>query len=244
MLEEWPAAPLRPLPGQGGALVIFVSLKPSEARLRELSALLSADERAKAERYAFPELSARSAAARGQLREILGAALQRPPPSLRFAYGKSGKPALEGGELAFNVTHSGDLALVALAFSGEVGVDLELHKPRSYDDVARRFFARGEQQRLFDVPAAQRAPEFFRLWTAKEAFVKCTGDGITVPLEDFEARFTGGEQGHIEVLRGPALGRSFWLSSLPAGEGVSAAICGEGPPLQVQLARWWRRDSA
>jgi 4'-phosphopantetheinyl transferase len=232
-LAHWP-----PLPAAGEALVLALSLDPPAERLRELRALLSPDELAKADRFVFPELRVRSAAARGQLREVLGAALGAPPASLRFEYGKNGKPSLLGlGPLRFNVSHSGGVALVALALR-ELGADVELHRPRSYDDVAQRFFAPGEVTRLFALPAELRGPAFFETWTAKEAFVKATGEGITVPLADFEARWQAPGRGHIEVLRGPAQGRSFWLRALPVGPGASGALVGEGTPPRVSLARW------
>src|SRR2546421_12655378 len=122
MLPDWPTRE-RVMPADGEALVLALSLAVSPERLAALRALLSPDEIAKADRFAFPELRARSAAARGQLREILGAALERDPASLRFDYGPRGKPDLSGAPLRFNVSHSGELALVALALR-EIGVDV------------------------------------------------------------------------------------------------------------------------
>ena len=230
-------------------------LQPGPERLEALRGLLSADELEKADRYAFPELKIRSAAARGQLREILGAALGVPAGSLRFQYGENGKPSLLGAPgssppLHFNVSHSADVALISIA-DREHGVDVEVHRDRSYEDVARRFFAAAEVDRLFALPAGDRKAAFFDTWTAKEAFVKATGVGITVPLADFEARWHAagesrsssirertGSDGHIEVLRGPASGRPFWLRSLEVGEGVSAAIVAEGERLLVSTALW------
>lgn len=219
------------------AIVLAISLEPDAARLDALRAHLSADELEKADRFAFPELRARSAAARGQLREILGAALSAPASSLRFLYGENGKPSLSGAPLRFNVSHSGGLALVSLSLR-EHGVDVELHKPRSYDDVARRFFAAAEVERLFALPDDQRGRAFFDTWTAKEAFVKATGDGITVPLADFESRWTAVGAGEIEVLRGPARGRRFSLRALDVGQGASAALVVEGGPVALRLGRY------
>jgi 4'-phosphopantetheinyl transferase len=217
-------------------VVLAAGLSPAPARLQALRALLSADELEKADKFVFPEHRARSAAARGQLREILGAALSLDPRALRFEYGPKGKPSLVGAPLSFNVTHSGDLALVSLAHVAH-GVDLELHRDRGYDDVARRFFAAGEVSRLMALPEAQRGSAFFETWTAKEAFVKATGDGITVLLADFEARWDAPGEGHIELLADQAPGR-FWLRALDVGPGASAALVVAGPRLQVRVFRW------
>ncbi len=214
-------------PARDEVKVISLSLSPAPERLRELRALLSPDEVAKVDRFYTEELRTRAAAARGQLREALGEALGRPPASLRFVYGESGKPALEAGELHFNLSHSGDRALLALAHA-PIGVDLELHRSAGYEEVGRRFFAAGEVARLLALAPADRAAEFFRTWTAKEAFLKCTGDGITVPLADFESRWTAPGAGFIEVLRGAAFGRRFWLRALDAGDSAAAAVVGEG----------------
>lgn len=260
LLPPWPPAPALLLPAPGEVLVLAFSLAPPIDRLESLRALLDGDERAKVERFVFPELRARAVASRGELRQILGAALALDPTALKFAYGANGKPSLSGpgsaARLRFNLSHSGDLALLALAHGaggelgargelsagGELGVDVELHRDRSYDDIARRFFALGEQARLFALPPEQRRLAFFDIWTAKEAFVKATGDGITVPLDDFEARLRdeddqGVRAGHIEVLR-RGDGRAFWLRALPMGVGASGALVGTGPEPVVRLARW------
>ena len=267
MLPPWPESTREIAPPQGAAHVFAVWLRPGPQRLAELRGLLSADEVAKADRFAFPELKVRSAAARGQLREILGAALGVPKAELKFQYGENGKPRLaEAGPLHFNVSHSGDLALVSLS-DREHGVDVELHKDRSYDDVARRFFAAAEVEQLFSLPDAAREAAFFDTWTAKEAFVKATGVGITVPLGDFEARWQRptpaerrsrgsaawfgntsgarrqggvglGAEGHIEVLRGPAQGRPFWLQALQMADGASGAIVAEGARVPVSVSLW------
>jgi 4'-phosphopantetheinyl transferase len=237
MLPAWPPPPAALFPPEGEALVLALSLALPGEQVRALRELLSQDERAKSDRFAFPELGARSTAARGQLRQILGGALEKPPAALRFEYGASGKPALAEGALRFNLSHSGDLALLALARC-DLGVDVELHAPRSLADVAQRFFALGERARFFASPPELRTACFFETWTAKEAFVKATGDGITVPLEDFEARWDAPGEGHIEVLRGPTSGRRFWLRALEVGEGASGALVAEGAPLVVRCANW------
>jgi 4'-phosphopantetheinyl transferase len=125
-----------------------------------LDDLLCADERARAARIVPARKRVLWARSRGVLRALLGRYLERDPRALRFALGPHGKPALahdgtDEGDLRFNLSHSGGLALVAVTAGHEVGVDLELARERY-------------------------TAEFLRTWVAREAVVKCRGLGIEV----------------------------------------------------------------
>ena len=101
-------------------------------KLNGFEALLQPDESERAARFRFPHHRARYTAARGILRSILGIHLGFPPQNLRFAYGEHGKPGLAepvGTRLEFNLSHSGDLAVYAVALGRRVGVDVERIKP-------------------------------------------------------------------------------------------------------------------
>ncbi len=209
------------------------TLAPPAERLSELRALLSPEESAREARFVFPDLRDKFAAGRGQLRELLGAALGQDPRALGFQYGESGKPALVAGELRFNLSHSGEVALLALSLHRELGVDVEVFKQRAYLEVGTRFFAPAERAELLATRADEQPAKFFDIWTAKEAFVKATGQGITVPLEDFERRWDAPGVGHIEILRGPHAGRPFWLRRLQLGPLAAGALVCEGGPLEV-----------
>src|SRR5207248_5283242 len=94
-------------------------------------------------------------------------------------YGPHGKPYLAGSPVRFNISHSGALALIALA-QVEVGADVELPRKRQSDAIARRFYAPGEIERLFaEADAEKRADAFFRRSTCKEAFLKGTCEGLS-----------------------------------------------------------------
>src|SRR5207244_2000937 len=103
--------------------------------------------------------------------------------SLRFRAGTHGKPALEfpeeGAALHFNLSHSGDLAILAVA-AAEIGVDVERIAPRpSLERLAERFFSKREVQAFGGVPAAFRSAAFYGAWVRKEAFLKATGLGLS-----------------------------------------------------------------
>jgi 4'-phosphopantetheinyl transferase len=122
--------------------------------------------------------------AQSGLRRILGLYLGMPPRAITFAYGPAGKPMLERNPagLAFNLTTTADLALVAISAGAEVGIDCERLRPRrDLDAIARRMFSSDQAQLLLDTPAAGRLECFYRAWTALEADAKADGRGLFRP---------------------------------------------------------------
>ena len=144
--------------------------------------LLIPCERARADRFHFRRDRDLFIAGRAQLRRILGAYLRQSPEALRFTYGESGKPALSG-PLAFNLSHSGGFAALAVA-RFQLGVDIECVRPIE-EAVAERFFAADEVMRLRGLPQEQQTEAFFACWTRKEAYVKALGDGLLLSLDSF-----------------------------------------------------------
>ena len=118
------------------------------------------------------------------LRRILGLYLGIPPGAIDFAHGPAGKPMLERNPagLAFNLTTTADLALVAISAGAEVGIDCERLRPRrDLDAIARRMFSSEQARLLLETPAAERLACFYRAWTALEADAKADGRGLFRP---------------------------------------------------------------
>ncbi|MEO0820269.1 MAG: 4'-phosphopantetheinyl transferase superfamily protein [Pseudomonadota bacterium] len=154
---------------------------------------LDAEERARAARFARPELAERFSAAHAQMRAVLGGYLGVPPTDLRFGAGAQGKPALSAPAqpwpLDFNLSHSGERALLAVGRGGPLGVDIEATRIfDTMDDLARRIFAPAETAALEALAPARRVAGFFACWTRKEAVVKADGRGLSLPLESFVVR--------------------------------------------------------
>jgi 4'-phosphopantetheinyl transferase len=163
----------------------------AEAGLREQ---LSPDEVARAERFAKPRDRSRFVVARGTLRALLGSFLDERPGAVPLEEGPSGKPRLADSEhgLHFNVSHSGDLALICIAECGEVGVDLEAVRPvPSAVPIARRYFTPEEASFVEgrrpdgDDGAAGVDRRFLFCWTRKEALAKAVGAGLSLDLRGF-----------------------------------------------------------
>lgn len=154
----------------------------------KLLQLLGADEQARVQRRASAILRARYVRAHADLRRILGLYLGLPPAEIAFAQGPHGKPALAASQTAarleFNLTGSGDLALLAISLEAPVGVDCEQIRPcRELLGIARRMFSPEVAQALADTPEPERIDAFYTAWTALEAEVKADGRGLFGPRD-------------------------------------------------------------
>jgi 4'-phosphopantetheinyl transferase len=172
-----------------------ISMRQHPAHITRLLATLSSDERVRANRLLSAHRRNRFIAARGALRAILASYLGRPAASLAFNYGTHGKPTLlaegEDDGLSFNLSHSRDMALCAVTRGRPIGVDIEFIARRTpIEEVAERFFARTEREALKALPLSLRREAFFRCWTAKEAYIKATAEGLARPLSQFSVSAT------------------------------------------------------
>ena len=169
------------------------NLELSLPKIERLTALLSSDEIARANRFRFPQHKRRFIVARGILRQLLGDYLTVAPHSLNFTYEPRGKPMLtkvNNTALQFNISHSREYALFGFTRRHLIGVDLEYR--RSMPDclkIAQRFFSAKEFKMLKDAAEDERAKLFFQLWTAKEAYLKALGTGLSVSLASVEIAF-------------------------------------------------------
>lgn len=183
----FPTAGPRPLglPAETAARGWWVGLDPPPATRERLAATLSADERARARRLGCERQRRRFVVRRGWLRAILGAELGLAPAAVVLAEGEHGKPRLAGAErrLRFSLSSSGGLAVYALAWDREVGIDVERLAPvPELPELAAHLFSPGERAHVRDLDGEARLAAFYRVWTRKEALVKAAGTGIAVPL--------------------------------------------------------------
>ena len=197
------------------------------ARLR---AMLSAEERERAARFYSVQLAERWTVARGALRYILATYSGAEPRSLEFRFGLYGKPELatpvEG--LSFSLSHTGDLALLAIGCGRRLGIDAET--VRSGVELAylsRRFFAPAEADEILGLPPDQRLAAFFACWTRKEAFVKALGTGLSLPLDSFQVTTRPDQPARLVAVGGD---KSPCWSLVDLGEPrVAATLAVEGP---------------
>ena len=150
---------------------------PTEAA-RRVAATTGA-ERERASRFRLPRHAERYLSAHGVLRLILSDVLACDPHALRLAAKPEGKPFLEDAPLEFNMSHSGDMALIAVSSGRQVGVDVEQLRPMpDLASLAARVCNEGELASIMGLAQADRERAFFAVWTRKEALAKATGEGI------------------------------------------------------------------
>jgi 4'-phosphopantetheinyl transferase len=210
------------------------SLNSTAAEVKILKHTLMAEELRRAGRYHFQKDREHFIVARGLLRTILGRYLDVEPGQVRFCYGAHGKPALEvePGEdtLSFNLSHSHGLALFAVSRGRELGIDLEYVQAHLADDqITERFFSPREVELLRGLPKDVQREAFFIFWTRKEAFIKATGKGLSLPLNQFEVSLVPGKPIVLLGANGDHQETFRWsLQPLAAGSGYAAALCVEG----------------
>jgi 4'-phosphopantetheinyl transferase len=118
---------------------------------------------------------------REALREILSRYLGEEPAAISLRLAEGGKPELAepGSELRFNLSHSGELALVAVALGREVGVDVErIDRRRDVLKLAERWLGADAAAAVRAAPAQERIEVFYAAWTRHEALVKCIGTSV------------------------------------------------------------------
>lgn len=175
---------------------------------------LSPEERTRAQRFLVEPPRRAFILTRGTLRLLLGKYLDRAPSELSFRYTEFGKPLLnEGNELRFNVSHTDGVALLAFVRGTEVGVDVEKIRPvKDLKDLANRFFSVSERQKLNELELEDELhAAFFRCWTRKEAYIKGKGEGLSIPLHQFDVSIELGETQALIATRPEASEADRWL---------------------------------
>ena len=190
---------------------------------------ISADEIDRADRFRFAKDRDQFVTGRGLLRQLLSAYLGITPDSVNFVLGQRGKPAL--GQIGqypihFNLSHSGGVILMAFTRYGKIGVDIELiHDVPNFDQVITRFFSDKEQHGFKSLKPKEKLPAFFTCWTRKEAFIKAKGDGLFLPLDQFDVSILPNEPASLQYTAwDPSEAGSWAMSDIPFYQGYCAAL--------------------
>jgi 4'-phosphopantetheinyl transferase len=196
----------------------------------EIDHILSQEEQERAARFYRQRDRSRFAAGRVMLRSILGRYLNTDARHLQFSRGPHGKPTLAtaGGAdaLCFNIAHSHDVAICAVARGRDIGVDVErVRADVDVDLIAERFFSQREIAALLSLPPERKLTAFFTCWVRKEAYVKATGDGLAMDLGSFSVSFLPGEPAALLDVEGhPEEARAWSLTELDLATSFAAAL--------------------
>ncbi len=199
------------------------------------------EERERSDRFVSPAARSAYISARAALRVLLGRMLDRPPVSVDIQKDGRGKPFLatpQGKDLRFNLSHSGELVLLAFSDGRPVGIDIEAKRPlRDMAALAAQHFS-AEESRLVAAGGPAGEACFFRNWSRREAVAKAMGLGlglpfarISLPPNEVEGAFAPQIDWH-EAPPGP-----WWVQDLPVAAGYSAAVSWRGGIAPIQRCR-------
>lgn len=245
-----PAEPLQPLPWQPGCeptapppadattpplLLLLDRRRPIGEEIRQcLAASLSCIEQRRLNAYRLAADKERFLLGRGSLRRLLGLWLGLAPEAVPLETGPRGKPHCACGP-AFNLSHSGDLILLAVHTSRAVGVDVERLRPSlNWQAIANRMLPLTERQALAAFPETQRPEAFLAAWCRLEARLKARGTGLAA-LERL-----GAEPESAPRSAASAGAEQLWDVAVP--EGYRAAVAQAPPALTARAATADRSD--
>ena len=240
----WSAPPENLNLASEGVHIWRVSLMQPEVVIERCRGLLPADEIARAERFHFERDRRRFVVSHSMVRSVLGRYLELKPQELRFVYGPKGKPevAPEWNSLGlkFNLSHSGEFALMGVAAKLIMGIDIEEIRPDfGTQEIAQRFFSRQEVATFLSLPQHQRVEAFFYCWTRKEAYIKAQGEGLSLALDSFDVTFApGAEPALLRVAQDPNEVTRWKLYNINPGPGYKAALMIEGQHHHLQYFDW------
>jgi 4'-phosphopantetheinyl transferase len=201
---------------------------------------LSDDERARLARLATPELRRVWGWTRAWLRHVLGLYAHAAPGDLRLETGQHGKPRIAARsrepDVRFNLSHSGDLAVVAVTSGTEVGVDLEAVRPRpGLDALVDDYCSHMEKERLRALEPARLLPAFLACWTRKEAYLKGLGTGLSADPASLTVSIPPDEPPRlIGAPAGPEHAAVWSLAALDLPEGYVGALALQAPRIRMR----------
>ncbi len=228
-------------------LLCFVNDVRYRGLVDSYSRWLSAEERARGERFVFEKDRLLHLLARVLVRTSLSRISAVDPREWQFTQTPHGRPeivspAFDGEALRFNVSHTPGLVACAVSRTHDVGIDVEnASRTLPAAELAQRFFSCSEAEHIASIDAPLRQARFLALWTLKEAYLKARGFGLSLPLDSVRA--TTEDDGSLDVvLRRDVEPEPAAWSFLPFRLGVhySGAVAvrgGLGAGIRARVAR-------
>lgn len=221
----------------------LLSLEVPPCGLTPVLALLDRAETQRYRSFAAPSHASRFAMARAMLRVLLGAYTRQTPETLCFDQGGAGKPRLAASltdvNVDFNVSHSGNVAVVGITRGHRIGVDVEVVRTvPDHERIAHGNFAPAEYEQLMALAPERRLAGFFAGWTRKEAYVKAIGSGLSAPLDRFEVTLDPDAPAALSSIDGSAEAAAGWsLWGFESSDGVWVAAAADAAGLELQRLR-------
>lgn len=167
--------------------VWFASVSAFTPWLANFASVLSREERARADAFRAQHLRTAYIVRHGLLRMVLGRQSSTHAADVQFEYTPRGKPFSPGASQFFSASHSGDLVMFAVGHTPCLGIDVEqIRAIPEVDELVLRHFTAREYRSLLAMSPPDRERGFLACWTAKEAILKATGEGIYGGLAQVE----------------------------------------------------------
>lgn len=232
----WSVAPAKFTLAAGQVHVWLVRADDAALCMACCGNLLATAERDRAARFKFEKDRRLYTAAHAALRSILAGYLNVAPGDLEFEIGQRGKPRLvptfSKDSLEFNLSHSSEVALIAVTRGREIGVDVEhIKKEFAFAEVAERYFTAREVSAIRALPEGLQRRAFYQCWTSKEAFLKAKGVGLSGELDEVEIH----GQGRVQV---KSTLPGWYLSELNPCDGYVGAVALEGDESDPRCFQW------
>ena len=190
--------------------------------------LLSDDEKERANKFKFYKDKRCYVVTKGILRLLSATYLTKDAKDIKFEYGKYGKPKFKTEtNLNFNVSHSGDIAIIGFVYDHTIGADIEKIK-NDFDtfEIAANFFSKKEIATLREIPKSHQYLAFYRCWTRKEAFIKAKGSGLSFPLDQYSVSLNTDLKAELLETKWSTKEKEHWYyhSFIPDSNYIAAVI--------------------
>lgn len=223
-----------PIIEENSVHICLAKIEANENYLNHIDTILNEDEIKKAERFRFDEHRNRFKMARGTLRILISKYIKNiNPEDIRISYNKYGKPELSMDkrtkDIKFNLSYSGNYAILAFALSRRVGIDIEkTHEIKYADQILERFIPNFESNKFRELPYLTKISFFFSTWTCIEAYQKALGIGLSSNKIPFEIQATD-NYAEAKLLFGES---NYWsLIRFKPSDTCWAAVAAEGQNL-------------
>lgn len=172
------------------------------------------------------------------LRTALARCLDVAPAEVSYRTGEHGKPELDhprAADWTFNLSHSDDLVLLAIARGRAVGVDVEAQRLRTeVTRMSKQVFTSRERAAMEQIAPDQQLSAFFRGWTRKEAALKATGEGFAREPRTVDVGIEARPWNELWTPTDEPILAPYSLADLEAPDGFSACLCAEGVDWSVE----------
>ncbi|WP_253205640.1 4'-phosphopantetheinyl transferase family protein [Clostridium estertheticum] len=198
------------------------TLDISEGNLEKICLLIHLEKRCKIQKFINKKDKVRTLIGEILIRTIIFEELSIRNKHLTFEKNQYGKPYFKGHpKFNFNISHSGDFVVCAID-DKSIGIDIEKVKHIEYKEIAKSFFSLSEFNYIVKEDLNIQLSKFYEIWTLKESYIKCSGQGLSIPLKSFSIDIDQYE--NIKVIIDKEH-KEYVFKRFDIGSGYKMAVC-------------------